>query len=318
MVSSVAERTAAAPTPQLKGETRSGRRFPWFVYVGLLPLFVLLGLLAYYPAFSGVYHSLFDWRPGFDSSFVGLDNYRTMFADDLWWDSFKNLGYIFVVSVTVMWVLPLLAAELVISLRSERLQFLFRTVLIVPLAFPGVVTVLVWSFIFDPNDGMLNRALGAIGLESLAHNWVGDPATALPSLLVIGFPWVAGLPFLVFLTALQNIPKEVFEAASLDGCGRLRRVFSIDLPLMAAQMKLLFFLATISVLQFGFAAYLVTGGGPDNATQVPVLRMISVAFQGSDWGYAATLSTTLFVITALLSGALTLIRRKENSDVRAL
>ncbi|MFF8504382.1 carbohydrate ABC transporter permease [Streptomyces anulatus] len=318
MVSPVAERAGAVPTPQLKGEVRRGRRFPWFVYVGLLPLFVLLGLLAYYPAFSGVYHSFFDWRPGFDSPFVGLDNYRTMFADDLWWDSFKNLGYIFVVSVTVMWLLPLLAAELVISLRSERLQFFFRTVLIVPLAFPGVVTVLVWSFIFDPNDGMLNQALNAIGLDSLAHNWVGDPATALPSLLVIGFPWVASLPFLVFLTALQNIPKEVLEAASLDGCGRLRRVVSIDLPLMAAQMKLLFFLATISVLQFGFAAYLVTGGGPDNATQVPVLRMIGVAFEGSDWGYAATLSTTLFVITALLSGVLMLVRRKGNSDVRAL
>ncbi|CAL9362216.1 MULTISPECIES: carbohydrate ABC transporter permease [Streptomyces] len=318
MVSPVAERPAAAPTPKSKRAAPPKRHFPWFVYVGLLPLFALLGLLAYYPAFSGVYHSFFDWRPGFDSPFVGLDNYREMLADDLWWDSFKNLGYIFVVSVTVMWFFPLLAAELVISLRSERLQFAFRTILIVPLAFPGVVTVLVWSFIFDPNDGMLNQALDAVGLGSLAHNWVGDPATALAALLVIGFPWVASLPFLVFLTALQNIPKEVFEAAALDGCGRWRRVISIDLPLMAAQMKLLFFLATISVLQFGFAAYLVTGGGPDNATQVPVLRMISIAFQGSDWGYAATLSTTLFVITALLSGVLTLIRRKENSDVRAL
>lgn len=87
---------------------------------------------------------------------------------------------------------------------------------------------------------------------------------------------------------------------------------------MASQIKLLFFLATISVLQFGFAAYLVTGGGPDNATQVPVLRMLGVAFEGSDWGYAATLSTTLFVITALFSGVLVLIRKKENSDARAL
>ncbi|MCX4843876.1 sugar ABC transporter permease [Streptomyces sp. NBC_00257] len=317
MASPVTERTVIAPAPRATGATKR-RRFPWFVYLGLLPTFALLGVLAYYPAVSGVYHSFFDWRPGFDSPFVGFDNYRTMFADDLWWDSFKNLGYIFVVSVTVMWVLPLLAAELVISLRSERLQFVFRTLLIAPLAFPGVVTVLVWSFVFDPNDGMLNQGLSAIGLGSLAHNWVGDPSTALASLLLIGFPWVASLPFLVFLTALQNIPKEVYEAASLDGCGRLRRVLTIDLPLMASQIKLLFFLATISVLQFGFAAYLVTGGGPDNATQVPVLRMLGVAFEGSDWGYAATLSTTLFVITALFSGVLVLIRKKENSDARAL
>ncbi|MFC7620354.1 carbohydrate ABC transporter permease [Microlunatus sp. GCM10028923] len=300
--------------------TRQRRRrgFPWFVYLGLLPTFAVLGLLQYYPAISGVVHSFFDWRPGFSSPFVGLENYRTMISDDIWWRSFRNLGVIFVASVTVMWVFPLLAAELVISLRSERLQFLFRTLLIAPLAFPGVVTALVWSFIYDPNNGVLNRALQAIGLESLVQNWVGDPRTALGSLLMMGFPWIASLPFLIFLTTLQNIPKEVFEAAALDGASRLRRIVAIDLPLLASQIRLLFFLATISVLQYGFAAYLVTGGGPDNATQVPVLRMIGVAFQGNDWGYATTLSTALFLITLILSGVVMAVRRKDSGNVRSL
>jgi len=288
------------------------------VYLGLLPTFVVLGVLQYYPAISGVVHSFFDWRPGFTSPFVGVANYRTMLADDLWWRSFRNLGVIFVASVTIMWIFPLLAAELVITLRSERLQFLFRTLLIAPLAFPGVVTALVWSFFYDPNNGVINRALTTVGLPQLAQNWVGDPRTALGSLLMIGFPWIASLPFLVFLTTLQNIPKEVFEAAELDGASRLRRLVAIDLPLLAGQIRLLFFLVTISVLQYGFAAYLITGGGPDNATQVPVLRMIGVAFQGSDWGYATTLSTALFLITLVLSGIVMAVRRKEKSDVRSL
>lgn len=300
------------------GSSRGGlRRSPWLIYLGLLPTFAVLGVLQYYPAISGVVHSFFDWRPGFSSPFVGLENYRTMFADDIWWRSFRNLGVIFAASVTLMWLFPFVAAELVISLRSERLQFLFRTLLIAPLAFPGVVTTLVWSFIYDPNNGVLNRALRAAGLEALAQNWVGDPRTALGALLMIGFPWIASLPFLVFLTTLQNIPNEVFEAAALDGASRLRRVFAIDLPLLTSQIRLLFFLATISVLQYGFAAYLVTGGGPDNATQVPVLRMIGVAFQGSDWGYATTLSTALFVITLVLSGVVMAIRKREARDVRS-
>lgn len=294
------------------------RRFPWYVYLALLPLFATLATFAYYPAASGIWHSFYEWRPGFDSPFVGLDNYVTMLADDLWWRSFRNLGFIFVFGVTIAWAIPLLAAELVISLESKRAQFVFRTLLIAPMAFPGVVTVLLWAAMYDPNNGVINRVLKGVGLGGLAQNWVGDPHFALVSLLFIGFPFVAGLPFLIFLTTLQNVSSEVFEAAALDGCGRLRRLTAIDLPLMASQLKLLVFLATISVLQYGFAAYLLTGGGPDNATQVPVLRMLGVAFQGSDWGYAAALSTTLFVMTILLSIVIVYVRRKDTTDVRSL
>ena len=294
------------------------KRFPWYAYLALAPLFATLAMFAYYPAASGIWHSFYEWRPGFESPFVGFDNYTTMFADDLWWRSFRNLGYIFVFGVTVAWAIPLLAAELIISLESKRAQFTFRTLLIAPMAFPGVVTVLLWAAMYEPNNGVINRVLEGVGLGMLAQNWVGDPNFALLSLLFIGFPFVAGLPFLVFLTTLQNVSTEIFEAAALDGCGRLRRLLAIDLPLMASQVKLLVFLATIGVLQYGFAAYLLTGGGPDNATQVPVLRMLGVAFQGSDWGYAAALSTTLFVMTILLSVVIVFVRREDRSDVRTL
>lgn len=293
------------------------RRFPWFAYAALLPLALVLAVFAYYPAINGIWLSFNDGQPAYGMEFVGLDNYRTMLGDDLFWRSFRNLGLIFVFSISVGWLLPLISAELVISLRSERLQFLFRTLLIAPMAFPGVVLVLVWASFYQPNNGLINRMLEEAGLGSLAQNWLGDPSLALLALLFIGFPFVAGLPFLVFLTALQNIPNEVFEATEIDGCGRIRRFFFIDLPLMAAQVKLLIFLSTIAVLQYGFAAYLTTGGGPNGATEVPVLRMIAEAFQGSEWGYAAALSTVLFVIALLLSAVIVRVRRQE-SDVRAL
>lgn len=293
------------------------KKIPWGVYVALAPLFAVLAVFGYYPSLSGIFFSFWDWRPGFDSVFTGLDNYRTMFTDEIFWSSFRNLGIIFVFGVTIGWALPLLSAELLVSLRSPRLQFVFRTLLIAPMAFPGVVLVLLWKSLYEPNTGVINRTLEAIGLSGLAQNWLGDPHLALLALMFIGFPFVAGLPFLIFLTALQNIPVEVFEAASLDGCGRLRRFFSIDLPMMAAQVKLLVFLSTIGVLQYGFAAYLTTGGGPNNATQVPVLRMIAVAFQGNEWGYAAALSTVLFAIALLLSIVIVRVRKGE-SDVRSL
>lgn len=303
--------------PDGRGGSEKGRRrkpIRWFAYLSLLPLLVLIGLFAYYPAISGVFWSFFDWVPAGDSTFLGLGNYLTMMQDEIWWQSFRNLGVIFVFGI-VSWILPLIAAELLISLRSARWQYVIRTLLIIPMAFPGVVTALVWGFFYDPNAGVINKALEAIGLGGLAHNWIGDPDTALLALLFVGFPFIAGLPFLIFYASLQNIPTEVLEAASLDGVGRIRRFWTIDLPLMASQVRILVFLAVIGTLQYGFIAYLLTKGGPDNATVVPVLRTIDVAFSAADWGYAAALSTALFVITLGFSAFVVFVRKKGGDAV---
>lgn len=308
---------ATLPTQSSRRPNPVRVRSTWWIYLTLLPTLAFLAIMAYYPAASGIWHSFFDWNPGFVSEFTGLENYRRLLGDELWWDSFAHLGIIFLASITVMWVIPLAAAELVITLRSMRAQHVFRTLLIVPLAFPGVVTALIWSFMYHPNDGVINRLLEALGLGSLAQNWVGDPDTALIALICVGFPWIAGLPFLVFFTALQNIPSEIFEAASLDGAGRLRRIWSIDLPMMFRQVKLLLFLALIMTMQYGFAAYLVTSGGPDNATSVPVLRMLGAAFSGQDWGYAAAMSTMLFGLAVVISGAAALAQRRGR-NVRSI
>jgi raffinose/stachyose/melibiose transport system permease protein len=103
------------------------------------------------------------------------------------------------------------------------------------------------------------------------------------------------------------------EAAALDGVGRVRRVWLVDLPLMVSQLRILLFLAVVGTLQYGFVAYIVTGGGPDNATMVPILRVLAQAFQGQQWGYAAALSTTLFLITLAFSSIVMFVRRRESS-----
>lgn len=313
------QRTAAGIEPAAARATRPRRRRgALLVYAVILPIFAVIAMFEYYPALSGMFFSLFDWKPAGESVFVGLDNYAAMIRDAVWLQSFRNLGVIFLFGIAT-WLVPLTIAELLISLRSVRAQSIFRVLFIVPMAFPGVVTALVWSFIYHPNHGALNRLLEAIGLGHLAQNWVGDPNIALASLLFIGFPFIAGLPFLVFYSGLKNIPPEVFEAAQLDGVGRLRRIVSIDLPLLAGQFRILLFLAIVSTLQYGFVAFVVTSGGPDNATMVPVLRMLNVAFQGGDWGYATTLATTLFLLTAAFSTLVAVIRRRDSVvDVKGL
>lgn len=303
--------SVAPGSGQVKRAPRK-RAVRWWIYLALLPLALLIGYFAYYPAVSAIFWSFFHWQPAGESTFLGFGNYVTMFSDQIWWSSFRNLGLIFLFSV-VAWVFPLLAAELLISLRSARWQFTMRTLLIIPMAFPGVVTALVWGFFYSPNDGVINQTLKALGLEALAQNWTGQASTALLSLLFVGFPFIAGLPFLIFYSSLQNIPTEVLEAAQLDGVGRFARFWQIDLPLMASQVRILVFLAIVGTLQYGFVAYVLTSGGPDNATMVPILRMINVAFQGGDWGYSAALSTTLFVITMLISAVVVVARRRDSA-----
>lgn len=303
----------------MSGERRrkgSRRRLKVSLYLLLVPTFALLGVFNYYPDVNGLIHSFYNWRPGFSSPFVGLQNYTEMIHDSVWWLSFEHIGYIFLWGCTVTWAIPLLAAELVITLSSRRAQFVFQTLLIVPMAFPGIVTVLLWEFLYEPNVGVINTFLRGVHLGFLAENWLGNPHTALLALMFINFPFIAGLPFLIFLSGLQNVPTEIFDAAMMDGAGRLRRLRYVDLPLLLRQLRLLLFLAVITVLQYGFAAYVVTAGGPGDATQVPVLQMLANAFQEDNWGYAATLSSVLFVLM-LVFGALTvLIRRRDASSVR--
>lgn len=288
------------------------------IYLGLLPLFAILLLFSYYPAINGLSKSFFDWKFFEESPFIGLENYQKMLADSVWWESFGHISLVLLAGVTVMWIFPLLAVEMLISLRNPRIQYALRTALLFPLAFPIIVTIYMWGFIYNPNQGILNVALKQLGLESLAQNWLGDPKTALWALILINFPWIASLPFFVFLTGLQNIGSEIFEAAALDGASRFKRFFLIDLPLLRRQFRLLFILAVINILQFGITAQALTEGGPDNATMFPIIRILNVAFRGGDWGYAAALSTTLFVVTFLISTFIFIVSRGEKQNDKSL
>ena len=307
-------RVRSMRAPRAGARARFLSRRTLVLYAVMLPTLVVIGLFAYYPAITGMVFSFFHWRPGYESDFLGLANYERMLTDRIWWTSFLNLLVIFVFGIAT-WVVPFLAAELVISLSGERLRFVFRALLVAPIAFPQMVTFLIWGFFYDPSRGVINGFLRGVGLPDLAHNWLGDPGTALLALMFIGFPWIAGLPFLIFLTGLQNIPQEIFDAAALDGVGRFRRVFAIDVPIIGRQIALLGFIAVIATLQYGMAAYVLTGGGPDNSTQVPILRMLAAAFNGGDWGYAATLSTTLFLVIATI-GLLVVASRSLGKAVR--
>jgi len=277
----------------------------WPFYLALAPTLVLVGVFTYYTTAQGIQMSFYSSNNESVNFFVGLDNYRTLLSDTIFWNGFKNLLKYLAYGLTVGWFFPFVAAELLISLSSLRWQLIFRTALLLPMAFPVAVVGFTWQALYnaDPsNQGVFNVILGDIGLGGLEHNWLGDPKTALYCLMFMGFPYIAGLVFLLLLGGLQNIPQEILEAAAIDGCGRLRRIAAIDLPLLGDQFRLLFMLTLIGFPTGGaITLLLVTNGGPAFATMVPIVWLIQSGITAGNFGYAAAMGNCLFLIAVLCS-----------------
>jgi len=168
------------------------------------------------------------------------------------------------------------------------------------------VSLLLWRYIYEPNVGLLNISLRALGLEHLTRSWLGDPKVVLFSLIFIGFPWLNTLSLLIYLAGLENISTDVLEAAEIDGIDSLRKFFYIELPLILGQVRLTLVLLVIGTLQAYWQILLLTNGGPGIASIVPGLYMFKAAFEQGRMGYATAVGMVMFVIIL----GLTLINSK--------
>jgi len=265
-------------------------------YLMLLPTIILLLIFNYYPAFSGLYHAFTEWNPGSSTEWVGLENFRSLIHNRFFIAGLRNVGILVVVSILKSLSMPLLVAELIFNLRNNATRYLFRSLFIAPLIIPGVVLILLWNNIYDPEIGLLNQTLTALRLDSWTRTWYGDPAVALASILFIGFPWVQPFALLIFYGGLISIPNELFDAARVDGASGLRRFWNIDLPLLMGQTKLLLMLGFIQSVQAFQIVYITTGGGPGAATYTPVLELYYQAMRMAKFGVASAAGMFLFLI----------------------
>jgi len=170
----------------------------------------------------------------------------------------------------------------------------FRLLFVLPIVIPGVVGIMVWRQLYEPNFGLFNEILKGLGLQPLG--WLNDADTALASLMFMGFPWITGVDMLIFLAGLLAIPLEIIEAAIMDGASSWRRFFSMELPLIVPQIRLIVILSAIQAMQgFGWQL-LVTEGGPRNSTTVPAWVMYREAVRAGRFGVGTAIGTVLFLI----------------------
>ncbi len=285
----------------------------WKLYFFIIPSLLLVATFSYFPAASAIYHSFFDWQGGDNKQLIGFDNFRRAMGDQVLWDSFKTVSILIVFNLFKM-IPSILMAVLIHRLKSDNAQYLYRVLLVVPMIVPGLVTLFIWKFFFDPNLGVLNNVLDFTGIKSLLVSldgffgwgvffdnvpigWLSQPELILPALFIWGFPWIGTVGVLIYLAGLQSIGQEVYEAAELDGVGPFQKFLYIELPLILTQVRLSLVLLIIGTLQgYGLQLLLLgDAGGPGGRGMVPGLWMYNRAFIAGEFGYACAVGMILFV-----------------------
>ena len=297
-------------TPSLGKRIWKGR----MAYLLLAPLMIGLLIFSYYPPLSGLYHSFFDWNVTGEAVFVGLDNFRELFSDPVFLNSIPTFLKIGIPCLIISVVVPLIMAELIYAVRSSKMRYIYRVLVLLPMVAPGLIYTLMWEKIYDPQLGLLSgvlRLLGVIEPDQIV-NWLGDPDLVIPALIFKGFPWIGGTAVLIYMAGLMNISTDVIEATVLDGCSTIKRIWYIDLPQLKGQIKYFLVFGMIGVIQDYNNQLLITEGGPGYTTYVPGYYMYVKAFTAGRMGYASAVGFVMFIVIFLLT--LLIMRSKKNDD----
>lgn len=310
--------TMAAPALVAAPTTRRlvRRREQWTPYVFLAPYLVLFIMFVVVPAVYGLWISLHNWDYMVDyAPFVGLDNYTRLFDSESpaaadFWQSMKATGQFTLYSVPPLVVAPLVVA--VLLNRSFRGRTFFRAVFFAPYVLGIAVIGVLFSFILDPNIGLLNDYLGRLGVASNIP-WTTSMPEAWFSLVGVTVWWTLGFNAVIYLAGLQDIPRDLYEAAAVDGANAMQSFWHITLP---GLRRVLVFVVTITVLasanMFG-QSYLITHGGPGTETRVAIMLIAEEGLANFRMGSASAMSFILmFFLVALASGMFALFRRWED------
>jgi multiple sugar transport system permease protein len=235
--------------------------------------------------------------------FVWLDQYSRLLRDDLFWTSLRNTFYFVVVGGPLTIGLSL-GAALLVDARVARFKAFFRTVFFLPVVTTLVAVAVVWRYLYHPRYGLLNQALGWLGLPGI--DWLGDPAWAMPAIILMAAWKNFGFQTLVFLAALQAIPERLYEAARLDGATGWEQFRHVTLPLLAPTFIFVTVITAIGYFQLFAEPYVMTQGGPADSTRSIVLLMYEQGFRWWNMGTAAAIAFVLFAII----GAMTVLQRK--------
>lgn len=267
-------------------------------YMFLLPALALYAVFYVFPFFYSLILSFMEWNlisP--DKEYVGLENYKTVWEDKVFWVSLKNTALYVVGTVPAAMFIALGLAVLVESVGRTR--EIYRTLLFIPVIASLSVTSLVWSLLMNPDNGLLNEFLAKFGMPAL--NWLNDPNTAMWSIMIVGVWKAVSYNLVLYIAGLKGIDNQLYEAASIDGAGKWSQFTRITVPLLSPMNMFVFIVSVIHSFQVFTTIHLMTQGGPNNSTNMLVYQVYNEAFQFFNIGKASALSMVLFLIVLVIT-----------------
>lgn len=292
------------------------------VFLGLpLAIYIVFVISPFVQAFG---YSLTDWS-GFSpkQNFIGLENYRRLFTDDIFMKAMGNNILLVIVLPIVTIVLSLVLATLVTVGGSSRGQIkglrnssFYRVVSFFPYTIPAIAIGIMWGQIYDPSGGLLNGILTSLGMDQFkSFAWLGDKNTAMIATMFVIVWGFIGFYMVLFVAGIKGIPAELFEAARIDGAGRFRTAVSITIPLIRDNIQTAYiYMGILALDAFVYMAALNSGGGPDNSTLVMSQQLFFTAFTKGQFGLASAMGVVLAIATLIFSGLVFLVNRLTGGD----
>lgn len=269
-------------------------------YVFISPFFILYAIFGLYPALYSVYLSLFQARGRAAWTFIGLDNYKRLwFEDPVFPVTLLNMGKYLLLIVVPMTFFGLVLAVLLNTKQARRLSGFYRTMLILPYVLAPTVISVVFVQIYDYTFGWVNLLLGAVGLKHI--DWLGTEDWSLIGISLVLLWQFVGYNALIALAALTGISSEIYDAAKVDGCNAFQEFGLITLPLMRPILLFMAVMTTIGVFNMFAQPWLLTHGGPGYSSNTLIILLYRTAFEIMQFGYAAAIGVTIFILTAVFS-----------------
>lgn len=285
-------------TPKLKKRSKK-REEMWVIFGFMAPALLIYGVYVVYSIIMTFYYSLFEWS-GIDNNqiFIGLQNYWEILRDGVFWTSLQNNFLLVAASLLTQLPLGLIMALLLFSpIKGMRI---FRSVYFMPFLMSTVAIGILFVYIYDGNFGIINAFLGSVGLESLQRGWLGNEDTAIWAVIATVSWQFAPFYMILFRAAIVGIPEDLYEAADIDGANPRRKFINITLPLLIPTIVTSSILSIIGSLKYFDLIYVMTGGGPNNSTELMATYMYEQTFTNFNMGYGSSISFSMFIIAFLV------------------
>jgi raffinose/stachyose/melibiose transport system permease protein len=284
-------------------------------YIMLIPALIATSMFVFYPIINSIVMSFTNWT-GFSNNYkyVGLENYKRLFTKtpEYWHAIGVNLR--FAITTTIIQTIIGFVLAFVLYNMSKKMQNFYKTALYLPVILPAAMVAVMWAFIFTPDYGLINQFLNNVGLHRFTRMWLSDYSTVMGSVVFVNTWRYVGITMILYFVAMNAVTKEILESAAIDGATKFKQLIHIFLPLTWNTTEVNILLSIIGGMKSFDLFFLLTGGGPGNATQVVGIVIYRTAFIAYRFSRALSMSVVLFIIILILTIISKLLMRRKALD----